>query len=38
VLSMFDFRKHPNRGNDVLLLDPSTGQPLNGNGHGHWDS
>jgi hypothetical protein len=35
---MFDFSKHPNKGNDVLLLDPSTGEPANGNGHGRGHS
>ncbi|HKA31479.1 MAG TPA: alkaline phosphatase family protein, partial [Candidatus Binatia bacterium] len=34
VLTMFDFSKHPDEGADVLLLDPSTGQPGNGKGHG----
>jgi hypothetical protein len=31
---MFDFDKHPNKGNDVLLLDPSSGELAKGNGHG----
>ena len=26
--NMFDFSHHPNNGNDVLLLDPSTGEPV----------
>ena len=34
TLSMFDFTGHADEGEDVLLLDPSTGQPGNGKGHG----
>jgi phospholipase C len=34
VLNMFDFSQHPNEGNDLLLLAPSTGELANGNGHG----
>jgi phospholipase C len=38
VLNMFDFSQHPNNGNDVFLLDPSTGEPANGKGHGRRSS
>ena len=34
LLNMLDFSKHPNAGNNVLLLDASTGELANGNGHG----
>src|SRR5208283_1987942 len=28
IESMFDFSHHPNNGNDVLFLDPATGEPV----------
>ncbi len=30
LLNMFDFSQKPNKGNDVLLLDDQTGEPLKG--------
>jgi phospholipase C len=36
VLNMFDFSDEHGSGEDrVLLLDPTTGQPTHGHGHGH---
>jgi hypothetical protein len=38
ITNMLDFSQHGDEGNNrTLFLDPSTGQPVHGHGHGGGD-